>query len=218
MNAINISLAIRNNILHYMRKVMWPVTQADILDHCDLPKLHGKNLNTAVNRAFIALRASGEVVGMPIEGAGNFEAKLKYRLAGPLDPAPKAIKTYAARGTGEKARAATSRLQKLQAEANAIAAQIQAKQAEEAKKEERPATYADVKETLFGAVTPSSPDNSPSDDYIKYRSKSGYETHNLGAPLTGTSAGKKLAGVDVQVTPEGLTIRIGSINVTIKAG
>lgn len=215
MNAINISLAVRNNILHYMRKVMWPVTQADILDHCDLPKLHGKNLNTAVNRAFIALRASGEVVGMPIEGAGNFEAKLKYRLAGPLDPAPKAIKTYAARGTGEKARAATSRLQKLQAEANAIAAQIQAKQAEEAKKEERPATYADVKERLF---------NDPlilrtnGEEKLRVGEKNTYETHHLGAPLTIAPAGKKLAGVDVQVTPDGLTIRIGSINVTIKAG
>lgn len=139
MSAINVALATRNNILVYMRKVMRPVKQAEILEHCDLPKgVSNKQLIAGVDRAFRTLVGSGEVVRMKVVAPeSTFDAKYTYRLAGPLDPTPKAIRAYKPRGMGDRAKAKTA---SLQAEANAIAEQIKVKQVEEKQRDDRGAS------------------------------------------------------------------------------
>lgn len=210
MNAINVNLAIRNNILAFMRKKMKPVTQGEVLDDCDLPKgLHKSQLLTGVNRAFRSLVESREIIRVPVENrTGLFAARYTYRLAGPLDPAPKVIRAYAPRGTGPKAQ--LLKKQREQAEANAIAERMR----EEA---------AEANSMFAQAINPNA--SAPvmqamADNYMTDRDKAyakrGYDTHNLGYPFSG-EANTLPKGISVEVTSSGVVITHGNITVTVKA-
>lgn len=219
MNAINVNLAIRNNILAFMRKKMKPVTQGEVLDDCDLPKgLHKTQLLTAVNRAFRSMVESGEIIRIPVENrTGLFSARYVYRLAGPLDPAPKVIRAYAPRGTGPKAQ--LLKKQREAAEANAVAEKLRNEKAAE---HEVAQSRADPRTEALG-VSPNA--SAPvmqdmADNYMTDRDKAyakrGYDTHNLGYPFSG-EANTLPPGVNVEVTSTGVTITLGKITVTVKA-
>lgn len=211
MSDINVALATRNNILVYMRKVMRPVAQGEILEHCDLPKgVDDRRLVATVDRSFRTLTASGEVVRMKAEhNAGPFAAKYMYRLAGPLDPTPRTIRTYKPRGTGRDAQR-SERLSKMQAEANAIAAQIKAKQAEEAVARLDKQHEATREAALIHEATKRNAEGKFDTSVERLR------IAPSGQMISGGQT-NSLAGVNVEVTSSGLTITLGKITVTIKA-
>lgn len=224
MNAINVNLAIRNNILAFMRKKMKPVTQGEVLDDCDLPKgLHKSQLLTAVNRAFRSLVESREIIRVPVENrTGLFEARYTYRLAGPLDPAPKVIRAYAPRGTGPKAQ--LLKKQREAAEANAVAARMreEAAAAEVAKGRNDPRTEAlGVSPNASAPVMQAMADNYMTDRDKAYAKK---DYDSIPIPAEAILFTKRVQeantlppGVNVEVTSTGVTITLGKITVTVKA-
>jgi hypothetical protein len=209
MSGINVALATRNNILVYMRKVMRPVTQAEIIDNCDMPKcVPLAQLPSVVDRGFRSLATAGEVIRMPAPDAKYFGTRYVYRLAGPMDPTPKTIRVYAPHGSGKKPKSKTARMQ---LEANAIAEQLRTYPAPI---KANPILQALAKKAMDEKYE-SSPDKSVEQEPQQaepgptWHPKGHYDSHPVGYLIP--------EGVQVDVTSTGLTITLGKITVTIKA-
>lgn len=101
---INVALAIRNNVMLYMKTAGKPVTTADLLENAKLPTVRSDaDLSTRVNRALMDMIRAGQVIRMPIEGAPRFgAARYTYRLPGKFDPAPQELRSYKPRREAKK--------------------------------------------------------------------------------------------------------------------
>lgn len=180
MNAINVALSVRNNILQYLNTLQEHlpgsgITTRDFMDSSFMPAGVARAQQT-VQHAFEALRRSGELVRADIPNPAFQAPRYVYRLRTEQDPAPAVLKTKKPRRI----------LRKHIKDSNAVAEQLRSK------KSSRTEEVAKLSKAL---------------DEVNAEIASETTPRRIEAP----------AGVDVRVTPKGITIRLGAINITITA-
>lgn len=227
MNAINASLAIRNNVLIFAGE--WPdrfFTVRNFLDSRHMPEGVNNPMESASHQ-LIELAKQGVLVREKIKDYVFPGPKYRYRLREEGDPAasPSPVRQWkpAKDKRTNQPRRTTAKLQR---EANALAEQIR-KQHAERNDPRAQAINPNASAPVMQAMT----DNYMSDRDKAY-AKRGYETHNLRyPPLFGVAKDaidKRVAalsgeantlpdGIKIDVTPAGLTVSLGKITLTIKA-
>lgn len=190
MNAINVALSVRNNILQYLNTLPASrpgagVTTRDFMDSPFMPEGVARAPQT-VQHAFEALRRSGELVREAIPHPAFQAPRYHYRLRTEQDPAPAVLETKKPRRI----------LRKHIKDSNAVAEQLRSKKAAWPERTEEIAKLSKALDEVNAELA---------QEKMNALSKEVCEMINA------------RARVDVQVTTTGITIRLGDINITITA-
>lgn len=216
MNAINASLAIRNNVLIFAGE--WPdrfFTVRNFLDSRHMPEGVNNPMESASHQ-LIELAKQGVLVREKIKDYVFPGPKYRYRLREEGDPAvsPSPVRQWkpAKDKRTNQPRRTTAKLQR---EANALAEQIRkqhaAAEAEVAKGRADPRTAA-LGVNIDGVHSKPTDVRFPS---LYAMAKDAIDQRV--AALSGEANTKLPDGINIDVTSAGLTISLGKITLTIKA-